>query len=248
MNEFENKIVLITGGASGIGFATSNAFYQAGAEVIICDKNEKVLGEIGSQFSQKLYCMYADVSLPSDLDKLFLKIEKQFGRIDVLFANAGLISVAPFEGISETQFDSQVNVNLKGVFFTVQGAVRLMPEYSKIILTSSCANGIASVNSSVYGATKAAVRSLARTLSAELSEKKIRVNSISPGLTQTPLVDNIARTDEEEKNFKRAIDRIPINRMAKVEEIAESVMFLASEKSSYITGSDLVVDGGLTQV
>jgi len=249
MSKLHNKIAVITGGSTGIGFSTAQRFIEDGAQVVITGRNQETLDLALAELGNRATGIRGDVANLDDLDRLFAKVKQQFGRIDVLFANAGIAPFVPFEGVTEDHFDRLFNINVRGLFFTVQKALPLLSENASIILNASIVAQAGLPNTSVYSATKAAVRSLGRTLAAELSPRGIRINVVSPGLIQTPLVGKLGLSKEEVDTFGAQIVRqTPLGRPGKPEEIAATAAFLASDESSYFTGADLVADGGLIQV
>lgn len=250
MTKLLKKVVLITGGNSGMGFETAKLFVKEGAKVIITGRRQKDLDSaVKAIGGNNITGIQGDVSNLEDLDRLFASIKKSHGHLDVLFANAGIGELAPLGHVTEDHFDRQFNINVKGLFFTIQKALPLLKDGSSIILNSSIVNYKGMEAFSVYSATKAAVRSFARTFTADLKHRKIRVNSISPGPIETPIFGKMGLTDEQAKGFADAMPaQVPLGRMGRPEEIAKTVLFLASDDSSYITGIDLSVDGGMAQV
>jgi NAD(P)-dependent dehydrogenase (short-subunit alcohol dehydrogenase family) len=244
------KIAVITGGSSGIGLATAKRFVEEGAHVVITGRREKELKEAAAFIKKNVTTVVGDVSRLKDLDRLYAAVKERHGHIDVLFANAGAGTIAPLAVATEAHFDQTFNVNVKGMFFTVQKALPLFKGRGSIILTSSVTNVLGSPGFSAYAASKAAVRNFARAWTMELKDRKIRVNSMSPGPTDTPALEKT--TGLTAKQAKQAAaqfaSQIPMGRRVKPEEIAAAVVFLASDESSFITGIDLPVDGGLAQV
>ena len=249
MKSLEGKVAVITGGSSGIGLATANIFQQAGAKVAITGRTQKTLDDAVRELGPNVLALRSDVSKLADLDKLFEAVTKKFGRIDVLFANAGIAKFAPVTDISETFYDEIFDINVKGVFFTIQKAIPFLNDAASIILNTSVASQSGLPNTSAYAASKAAVRSFARSIGAELAGRGIRVNVISPGPITTPIFDKMGLPKEAVEAFAANIlPQIPLKRFGKPEEIGETALFLASSASSYITGVELNVDGGLGQV
>ena len=249
MSNLKNKIAVITGGSTGIGLATAQRFIADGAQVVITGRSQEALDFAVAELGDRATGIRGDVANLDDLDRLFAEVQKQFGRVDVLFANAGIAPFVPFEAVTEDHFDRLFNINVRGLFFTVQKALPLLSENASIILNASVVAQSGLRNTSVYSATKAAVRSLGRTLAAELSPRGIRVNVVSPGLTQTPLVGKLGLSKEELDTFgTQIVQQTPLGRPGKPEEIAATAAFLASDEASYFTGADLVADGGLIQV
>ncbi|OWJ59702.1 glucose 1-dehydrogenase [Paraburkholderia caledonica] len=249
MTKLSGKIAVITGGNSGMGLATAQLFAKEGAEVIITGRRQKELDEAVESIGANAEGVLGDVSRLSDLDKLHDHLKAKYGRVDVIFANAGLGSLAPIDQVTEAQFDETFNVNVKGTYFTVQKLLPLVPDGGSIILNASIASSKGMEAFSVYSATKAAVRSLARTLTRDLKARKIRVNAISPGPIDTPIFGKTGLTEQEIEGFKSGItSQVPLGRIGLPEEIAKPALFLASDDSSYISGIELTVDGGMAQV
>lgn len=243
------KIAVITGGSSGIGLATAKRFVEEGAHVVITGRREKELKEAATFIGRNVTTVAGDISRMEDLDRLFTVVKEKHGHIDVLFANAGWGEVAPFESASETHFDHTFDLNVKGTFFTTQKSLPLFKDGGSIILNSSVSNVMGLPTFTVYAASKAAVRSFARGWTMELKDRKIRVNTVSPGPIDTPALEKAGLTPEQVKQVAAQwASEIPLGRRGEPEEIAAAVVFLASDESSYITGVDLAVDGGMAQV
>lgn len=244
------KIAVITGGSSGIGLATALRFVDEGAYVFITGRRKGELDSAVNQIGRNVTGVQSDVSKPVDLDKLYTAVKEQKGKLDIVFANAGIGEFAPLGQITEDHFDKQFNVNVKGLLFTVQKALPLLQPGGSIVLNASIAATTGSPALSVYGATKAAVRSFARAWSVDLKERKIRVNAISPGVVPTPGYNtSLGMTQEQVDQWvQSAIGNIPLGRPGTTDEIAKAVSFLASDDSSYVTGIELFVDGGMTQI
>jgi NAD(P)-dependent dehydrogenase (short-subunit alcohol dehydrogenase family) len=247
MDTLDGKVAVITGGDSGIGLATAQRLVADGAYVFITGRRQRALDDAVKQIGQNVTAVAGDVSQLADLDHLLATVQELKGRIDILFANAGIAGGAPLGAISEEQFDRTFGVNVKGTLFTVQKALPLLADGASIILTSSIVGLKGFADRSVYSATKAALRSFARTWTTDLKRRKIRVNVVSPGRIDTPGLRGLAQTDSEGLNARFG-DQIPLGRVGQPEEIASAVAFLASDESSYITGTELFVDGGLAQV
>jgi NAD(P)-dependent dehydrogenase (short-subunit alcohol dehydrogenase family) len=250
------KVAVVTGGDSGIGLATAKRLVADGAYVFITGRRKEALDAAVEQIErierigQNVTAVVGDVSQLADLDHLFATVRERLGstgRIDILFANAGIAEGAPLGAISEEQFDRMFGVNVKGTLFTVQKALPLLAEGASIILTSSIVGSKGFADRSVYSATKAALRSFARTWTTDLKPRKIRVNVVSPGTIDTPGLRDLSHTDSAGLNA-RFRDYIPLGRVGQPEDIADVVAFLASDDSRYITGIELFVDGGLAQV
>jgi NAD(P)-dependent dehydrogenase (short-subunit alcohol dehydrogenase family) len=249
MKKLEGKIALTTGGNSGIGLASAKEFVREGAQVVITGRRQSALDDALKEIGSGAVAIQGDVSNLSDLDRLYQELAGRFGKIDVLFANAGVIELAPFQAVTEDHFDYQFNVNVRGLFFTVQKALPLMKDGGSIILTSSIAHLKALDGHNVYAATKAAIRSFARSWTADLKHRKIRVNCLSPGPVDTPIIEKMGISPEKFPEFNQAIARlIPMGRLGQASELATAALFLASADSSFVTGIDLCVDGGMAQI
>jgi len=245
MGKLEGKTALITGGNSGIGLATAKEFVNEGAYVFITGRRDLELAAAIKEIGRNVSGLQGDVSNLGDLDRLFAHIKREKGKLDVVFANAGGAKFAPLGKITEEHFDSIFDINVKGLLFTVQKALPLMPDGASIILNASIAGSIGTPEWSVYNATKAAVRSFARTWTTDLKNRRIRVNAVSPGFIDTPAWHV---TEAAEQHLKMTSSSIPVGRPGTPEEIAKAVVFLASDDSSYVTGTELFVDGGFAQV
>jgi NAD(P)-dependent dehydrogenase (short-subunit alcohol dehydrogenase family) len=247
--KLSNKIVLITGGTSGIGFETARLFRDEGATVIVVGQHPARLQAAAIELGDSVTVLSGDVTKPAEIESVIEQTRRKFGRIDVLFANAGVGFATPFEAITEGQIDTQFAVNFKGVFFTVQKAAPLMAKGASIVLTSSFLNAVGTPGLSVLSATKAAVRSLARSLGAELAPRGIRVNAVSPGPISTPFHAKLGLSEQQLTETAAAIEaQVPLHRFGEATEIAKAVLFLASDDSAYMTGAEIVVDGGVTQL
>src|ERR1700739_224822 len=245
----EGKVALITGGTSGIGLATAKQFVDEGASVYITGRRHKELAAAVKEVGKNVTGIQGDVSNLGDLDRLFAQIKREKGKLDIVFANAGVAKYAPFGKITEELYDSIFDINVKGLLFTVQKALPLLPDGASIILNSSVVASKGLPANSVYSATKAAVRSFARTWTTDLKDRRIRVNAVSPGSTETPGLDQLLVSSETGKERLKMIPNlVPLGRMGTADEIAKAVLFLASDDSSYITGTELFVDGGFAQV
>ena len=249
MGKLEGKIALITGGNSGIGLATAKRFVNEGAYVFITGRREPELAAAVDNIGTNVTGIPGDVSNLADLDRLFAQIKKEKGRLDIVFANAGIAKYGRFGTVTEELYDSIFDVNVKGLLFTVQKALPLLPDGASIILNASIVGSKGLSSNSVYSATKAAVRSFARTWTTDLKDRRIRVNAVSPGSTDTPGFDQLLGSSEVGKERLKMISSIvPLGRLGTPDEIAKAVVFLASDDSSYITGTELFVDGGFAQV
>jgi len=243
------EIAVVTGGNSGIGLATAQRFVQEGAFVFITGRRPSELDAAVKQIGKNITGVQGDVSNLKDLDRLYDTAKEKKGRIDVLFANAGIIGLLPLASITEDHFDQMFNVNVRGLLFRVQKALPLFQDGGSIILNGSVNGSKAFEGSSVYGATKAAIRSFARSWTVDLKQGRIRVNTISPGSIDTPMTSGMVQSQEQGEQLKRTLlSIIPLGRMGNPDEIAKAVTFLASDESSFITGIELFVDGGLAQI
>ncbi len=249
MRKLEGKVAVITGGNSGIGLATAQRFAAEGAQVFITGRRQPELDAAVKAIGNQAVGVRGDVSNLADLDRLYATVKERAGHIDVVFANAGGGELAPLGAITEEHFDRAFDTNVKGLLFTVQKALPLVRDGSSIILNASIVSSTAIPAFSVYSATKAAVRSFARTWTLDLKDRKIRVNVISPGPIETPGLAGLGLTEEQAQQFKAGIvASVPMGRMGSPDEIAKAAVFLASDDSSYVTGIELFVDGGMAQV
>ena len=249
MAKLAGKTALITGGNSGIGFATAQLFLAEGARVAITGKDSGRLAEAKTALGGKVETFTSNAARVGEIEAMAAEAKTKLGRIDVLFVNAGLASPTPFDEVSEAQYDDQFNVNIKGAFFTVQKLLPLLKDGASVILTSSTADEMGLPGLSVYCASKAALRSLVRSLTAELSSRRIRVNSIAPGPTETPIHGKMGIPAEVAQSMMEALlAQVPAARFAQPEEIAKVALFLASSDSSYVFGHELVADGGWVAV
>ena len=249
MKRLEGKVAVVTGGNSGIGLATARRFAAEGAHVFITGRRQAELDAAVKQIGNQATRIQGDVGSLRDLDRLYAEVKRQQGRIDILFANAGSAELAPLGAITEEHFDKIFGVNVKGLLFTVQKALPLFRDSGSIILNASIVASKGLEASSVYSATKAAVRSFARTWTVDLKGRGIRVNAISPGPIDTPGINNLGLTGEQIEEFKKNIvAAVPMGRMGDPDEIAKAALFLASDDSSYVTGVELFVDGGMAQI
>jgi NAD(P)-dependent dehydrogenase (short-subunit alcohol dehydrogenase family) len=249
MGKLDGKIALVTGGNSGIGLATAKQFVNEGAYVFVTGLRDAELAAAVKEIGDNVTGIRGDVSSLSDLDRLFAQIRRDKGRLDVLFANAGVARYAPLGTITEELYDSIFDINVKGLLFTVQKALGLMPDGASIILNASIVGSKGFSANSVYSATKAAVRSFARTWTTDLKHRRIRVNALSPGSIDTPgLNDLLASSETGQQRAKMIANTVPLGRFGRPDEIAKAVVFLASDDSSYVTGIELFVDGGIAQV
>ncbi|MDI9768128.1 SDR family oxidoreductase [Pantoea dispersa] len=243
---FEKKVVVITGGTDGIGLSTAKMFAAEGAYVYITGRRQERIDEALREIGYGAMGVQGDVSVISDLDKLYAKIQSDHDHIDVVFANAGVSESAPIGSIEEDHFDRVFGINVKGLVFTVQKALPLMSSGGSIVLTGSGAGSKGFANLSIYSATKAAIRSFARTWTTDLKSKGIRVNVVSPGMVLTPAMQTYLQNNAGAEEWMH--QAIPFGRLAQTEEISKAVLFLASEESSFVGGEELFVDGGFVAV
>jgi NAD(P)-dependent dehydrogenase (short-subunit alcohol dehydrogenase family) len=249
MGKLNGKVAVVTGGNSGIGLATAKLFREEGAKVAIAGRDQKTLDAAVKEIGGDTLAVRADVGKLEDLDKLYRAVKEKFGKIDVLFANAGVAKFVSIEESSEQFFDEQFTINVKGLYFTIQKALPLLNDGASIILNSSVAGVKGFAQSSVYSATKAAVRSFARTLTAELIGRGIRVNVVSPGPITTPILSRNGLSKEAMEEIAKSLTAmVPAKRFGEADEVGKAVVFLASPDSSYISGQELFVDGGAANV
>ena len=247
MNKLANKVALITGGSSGIGLATAKAFAEEGAEVIITGRNQASLDKAVGELEHRVTGIVSDTAQLTDIEQLAADLQSQGKRIDVLFLNAGIAKLVPIEQTDEALYDETFDINVKGLYFTVKHLLPLMGEGTSIIINASINAYIGMPNSSVYAASKAAVISLARTLSGELVDRGIRVNALSPGPINTPIFSKMGMSDEQLQQTATSIQQqVPMGRFGRPEEIAKAALFLASDDSSFVIGAELVADGGMS--
>lgn len=249
MGKLQGKIALVTGGNSGIGLATAKRFVEEGAYVFITGRRNDELTAAVKDIGKNVTSVQGDVSKLGDLDRLFAQIKRERGTLDIVFANAGVARYARLGAITEELYDSIFDINVKGLLFTVQKALPLLPDGASIILNASIVGSKGLAMNSVYSATKAAIRSFARTWTTDLKDRRIRVNAISPGSIDTPGLSDLLASSEVGEQRKKMISTLtPLGRLGTPDEIAKAVVFLASDDSSYVTGIDLFVDGGFAQV
>ncbi len=249
MGKLNGKIALITGGNSGIGLATAKRFVQEGAYVFVTGRTQSKLDEAVKQIGSNVTGVQGNVANLSDLDRLFAQIKKDKGKLDVVFANAGIAKYAPLGSIDEAHFDSIFGTNVKGLLFTVQKALPLLPDGASVILNASIVGSKGLPANSVYSATKAAVRSFARTWTTDLKARRIRVNAISPGPIDTEGLRELLGSSKTGQDRLNSISStVPLGRLGNPDEIAKAAVFLASDDSSFVTGIELFVDGGFAQV
>ncbi len=249
MGKLEGKVAVITGGNSGIGLATAKEFKEQGAQVIITGRDQQTLDAAKQEIGGNVVAVRSDTSSLTEIDKLFATVKEEFGHVDVLFVNAGIGKFAPVDAVTEEFFDSIMDINFKGAYFTIQKALPLLNDNASVILNTSILANIGMPNTSVYAVSKAALMTLARTLSAELISRGIRVNAVTPGPVATPILGRMGMPpeilEETEKNIQA---QVPMKRFGRPEEIAKTVLFLASSDSSFLLGTEIVADGGLSQL
>lgn len=249
MKRLEGKVAVVTGGTTGIGLATAKKFVEEGAYVYITGRRQAELDKAVAAIGSNVIGVQGDVAKTEDLDRLYKQIENEKGRVDVVFANAGGGEFLPLGSITEEHYDKTFNANVKGLLFTVQKALPLMPDGATVVLNASIVSIKGFEAFSVYNASKAAVRSFARSWANDLKGRKIRVNVVSPGPIDTPAITGIAGSEENAKGFLDAMAaQVPLGRVGAPEEIASAVVFLASQESSYVNGVELFVDGGMAQI
>jgi NAD(P)-dependent dehydrogenase (short-subunit alcohol dehydrogenase family) len=247
MKRFEGKVAMVTGGNSGIGLAAAKAFAREGAQVAVTGRDEGTLKNAEKEIGSGALAIRADAARIADLDAAMAKVRDQFKRIDALFVNAGIGKFVPIAEVTEAMFDEIVTINLKGAFFTVQKALPLMARGSAVVLNASINAHIGLPGTTVYGATKAAVVNMAKTMSADLAERGIRVNAVSPGPVETPIFGRAGISSEQSRQTKEWLqNQTLVKRMAEPEEIAEAVLYLSSDVSSFVVGTEIVIDGGMT--
>jgi NAD(P)-dependent dehydrogenase (short-subunit alcohol dehydrogenase family) len=249
MRRLEGKVAVITGGNSGIGLASAKRFLDEGARVAISGRSRKTLDEALKLLGKDVLAVQSDTAKIADIEKLFEAVKQKFGKVDVLFVNAGIGKFAPLEAVTEEVYDELFDINTKGAYFTIQKALPHLNDGASIVLNTSVASHIGSPNGTVYAATKAAMRSFTRSMAAELVGRNIRVNAVAPGATETPIFGRAGLSPEQEVELrKRFLAGIPMGRFGQPEEIAAAVAFLASSDASFITGVELDVDGGKGQI
>ncbi|MDP3843440.1 MAG: SDR family oxidoreductase [Oxalobacteraceae bacterium] len=247
MDKLKGKTVLITGGSSGIGLATAKLFRDEGAHLVITGRDPDRLARAQEELGSETLVIRSDAGSLSEIAAMMDQVKNHFTRLDVLFVNAGVARAAPIEQVSEAQFDEIMGINVKGVYFTIQKTLPLLSDNASIIVTTSITNQLGSPNFSIYGASKAALRSLVQSLSLELIGRGIRINAISPGPIATPMFERFGLPADTVLAIKGGIERkSPIQRFGSPDEIAKVVLFLASDDSSYLVGEEIVVDGGMS--
>jgi NAD(P)-dependent dehydrogenase (short-subunit alcohol dehydrogenase family) len=248
MDRYKGKTVLITGGTTGIGFATAKLFVKEGARVMVTGRTQKTIEEAQSELGENAIVIHSDATSLPDMDALAEKVKETFGKLDVLFVNAGYGRFVPFEAVTEEVYDEMLNLNAKGPYFVVQKLAPLMPEGSSVVFTTSMANVKGVPNLSAYGAAKAALRSITRSLAAELLPRGIRVNAVSPGPIESPILQKVGMPKEAaDQIYLQMKESVPMKRIGQPEEIAKAVAFFAFD-ATYTTGAELPVDGGWSQL
>jgi NAD(P)-dependent dehydrogenase (short-subunit alcohol dehydrogenase family) len=247
MKRLEGKTALITGGSSGIGLASAKLFLEEGARVAVTGRDPAALAHAQQTLGDEALVLASDAGSVADIDALMTHVRSHFGTLDILFLNAGVARALPFEQTSEQQFDDIMDINVKGVYFAIQKALPLLSPGSSVIVTTSIANQLGSPNFSVYGASKAALRSLVMSLALDLIGRGIRVNAISPGPIATPIFGKFGLSEEgKNATLARIQEKSPARRFGEPDEIARVALFLASDESSYIVGDEIVADGGMS--
>lgn len=250
MGKLNGKVAVITGGSTGIGLATAKTFIAEGAQVVITGRTQLTLDAAQAEINnENLHAVQSDTSKLEEVDALVSYVKSQYGSVDILFANAGIAWFAPINQSDEAFFDTHFNINVKGLFFTIQKFLPIFNDGGTIVLNASAVIHKGFENSSVYSATKGAVRSFARTLSAELAPRKIRVNTVSPGPIETPIYGKMGMTEDQLKGMSESFaNMVPLKRFGSSSEVAKAVLFLASDDSSYVAGEEILVDGGIATI
>ncbi len=246
---FKDKVAVVTGGNSGIGLATARAFAREGAKVAISGRSDDTLKLAQRELGPGALVIKADMSRVAEITQAMKQVKERFGHVDALFVNAGIGRFVPFEEVSEEFFDETMATNLRGAFFTIQKAAPLFSRGAAVVLNASINAHLGMPGSSVYGASKAAVINLAKTLSADLLQRGVRVNVVSPGPVSTPILDRMGLPEDQTRQLKATItERVPLKRFGRPDEIAAAVLYLSSPESAFVVGTELVVDGGMIQL
>jgi len=246
---FKDKVAVVTGGNSGIGLAAAKAFVREGAKVAITGRSDTTLKAAQKELGPDVLVIKADMSRVPEIAAAMARIKDRFGRIDALFVNAGIGRFVPFEEVTEEFYDETMATNLRGAFFTIQKAVPLLSRGAAVVLNASINAHMGMPGSSVYGASKAAVVNLAKTVSADLLQRGVRVNVVSPGPVTTPILDRMGLPEEQTRQIKERItEQVPLKRFGHPDEIAAAVLYLSSSESAFVVGTELVVDGGMIQL
>jgi NAD(P)-dependent dehydrogenase (short-subunit alcohol dehydrogenase family) len=246
---FTDKVAVVTGGNSGIGLATAKEFLREGARVAITGRSDTTLRAAQKELGQDALVIKADMSRVPEITAAMAQVKQKFHRIDALFVNAGIGRFVPFEDVTEEFFDETMATNLKGAFFTVQKAIPLLSRGAAVVLNASINAHMGMPGSSVYGASKAAVVNLAKTLSADLLQHGVRVNAVSPGPVATSILDRMGLPEDQTRQLKdRITDQVPLKRFGQPDEIAAAVLYLSSPESAFVVGTELVIDGGMIQL
>ena len=249
MARLDGKTALITGGTTGIGLETAKLFQTEGARIAFTGQNQERLNEAAQKLGSEAYAIRANTQSVADIEAMALQVKEQLGGLDVLFVNAGITKSASLAEVDEAHIDEQMGINFKGAFFTIQKVVPFIRDQGSIVLTTSCLNQMGMPGMSIYAASKAALRSLAQTLSAELTERGIRINAVSPGPIETPAYSKLGLPQEALQQMAgQLVEKVPMHRFGQPEEVARAALFLASEDSSFMLGEELVVDGGWAEL
>lgn len=249
MADLTGKVAVITGGNSGIGQATAAEFVRAGAKVVISGRDRETLARSAAGIAGEVLAVQADVTRLADLENLFERTEQKYGKVDVLFINAGMAVLKPMIDITEDDFDSVMDINFKGAYFTLQKALPYLNDGASVILNTSINAHIGMPTTTVYAASKAALSSLIRTVSGELLSRNIRVNAVSPGPVETPFFSRLGMDARQMQGMAESIvGQVPLGRFGKPEELAKVVAFLASSDSSFLLGTEITADGGMSQL
>lgn len=249
MGRLTGRVAVITGGSTGIGLATAKRFVEEGAEVVIMSRDQNKLDKAVQAIGKGVEAVQGSVAETADIERLRAFVEEKYGRVDIVFANAGMGVLTPFGQVTEEEFDLTYRTNVKGAYFTAQILLPLIPDGGSIIFTSSISADMTFPTFSVYASTKSALRNLAKSLTTDLKDRRIRVNTVSPGVTDTPILAEVLHSDDKAQDFMRDYaTRTPLARTGQPADIAGAVLYLASDDGSFVSGIDISVDGGLAQV